>query len=173
MSRQHSAARPLAPWAWLLLPAVLCIAATILVGTPLRVFGLRLPEPVFPMILPFAWALIRPSVLGPIVLLAVGVFLDLYWGSPLGLWALCLLLVYGGALLARQLMAGATMPGLWGWYAGWTVVAFGAAYLFVMLDAHVSPDLIAVAFQVAATAVLFPLAYRLIDTFEDADTRFR
>lgn len=172
MSR-HQAARPLAPWAWLLLPAVLCVAATLIFGTPLKVLGLRLPEPVFFMVLPFAWAMIRPSVLGPLVLLVSGLFLDLYSGAPLGLWAFCLLLVYGGVVFARQLMAGAGPGGLCAWYLGWTAAAFGSAYLVLMFSAHVKPDLVAVGFQFVATAVLFPLSYRLIEVFEDADPRFR
>ena len=51
--------------------------------------------------------------------------------------------------------------------------AFGAAYLFVMLDTHVAPDPVGTALQLLATAALFPLARRLIDRFEDADIRFR
>ena len=163
----------MAAWAWLFLPAVLCAAGTIVLATPVRLFGMRLPEPVFPMVLAFAWAMIRPSVLGPLVLLGLGLFLDLYWGAPLGLWAVSLLIAYGGALLARNLMAGASPPALCGWYVGWTVVAFGGAYLFIMLQAHVTPDFLSVFFQFLVTAALFPLSYRLIDLFEDADIRFR
>ncbi len=48
---------------------------------------LQLPEPVFPMAPAFAWAMIRPSVLAPLVLLVMGLFLDLLWGGPIGLWA--------------------------------------------------------------------------------------
>ncbi len=171
VSRQPSQA--LQPWAWLGLPVLLCVTATVLLATPVRVFGLRAPEPVFPMVLAFAWAVIRPSILGPFVLLLVGLFLDLLWGDALGLWGLCLLLAYGGALVSRSLMAGRNAPVLAVWYRGFTAIAFIAAYLIVMLRAHVMPDLIATALQFAATLALFPLARRLIDRFEDADVRFR
>ena len=40
--------------------ALLVLAATVVLGTPLQLFGLHLPEPVIPMILAFAWPLIRP-----------------------------------------------------------------------------------------------------------------
>ncbi len=171
MSRQPS--QPLQPWAWLGLPVLLCLAASLVLATPLRVFGLRLPEPVFPMVLAFAWAVIRPSVLGPFALLLAGLFLDLLWGGALGLWALCLLLAYGGALVSRSLMAGRSAPMLAVWYLGFTAIAFTAAYLFVMLRTHVTPDLIASLLQFAATLALFPFAQRLIERFEDADIRFR
>ena len=163
----------LQPLSWLVMPLVFTLAATVLFATPLRVWGLSLPEPVFPMILAFAWAVIRPSILGPFLLLVAGLFLDFFWGGALGLWALCLLLAYGGALLARSLMAGQSTPVLWAWYVAAVALAFGAAYLFVMLDTHVTPDPVSVGLQLAVTAALFPLAARLIARFEDADIRFR
>ncbi len=152
---------------------LLCILATIVLATPLRMFGLRMPEPVFPMVLAFAWAVIRPSVLGPFVLLAAGSFLDLFWGTPLGLWGLCLLLAYGGALLSRSLMTGRSAPVLAVWYLALTALAFTAAYLLIMLRAHVTPNLTGALLQLAATLALFPFARALIDRFEDADIRFK
>src|SRR5690606_34643987 len=85
-----SAARPLDPWRWLGIPLIHVLAATVLFGIPLRVFSLQLPEPIFPMAVVFAWAVIRPSVLAPGGVLVMGLFLDLFWGGPLGFWALCL-----------------------------------------------------------------------------------
>lgn len=163
----------LQPLSWLGAPLLLSLLATLVFATPLRVAGLALPEPVFPMAPAFAWAVIRPSILGPFLLLAAGLFLDFFWGGALGLWALSLLIAYGMALLARNLMAGQSVQVLWAWYAAATALAFGAAYLFVMLDTHVAPDPVGTALQLLATAALFPLARRLIDRFEDADIRFR
>jgi rod shape-determining protein MreD len=149
------------------------IGATILFGIPLRVFSLQLPEPIFPMALAFAWAVIRPSVLAPFAMLLMGLFLDIFWGGPLGLWAICLLIAYGGALAARSMMAGQNRAILWAWYGLTTATAMVAAYLFVMLDSKSTPGLIAMAWQFLATIVLYPFAQRLIDLFEDADVRFR
>ena len=59
------------------------LGLTILFGIPLRVFGLQLPEPVFPMAAAFAWAVIRPSVLAPFAVLLMGLFLDYFWGGPI------------------------------------------------------------------------------------------
>ena len=86
------AARPLSPGAWLLLPALVVAVAAFLLTVPLRVAGFGLPEPVFAIGLAFAWARIRPSALAPMVLLSLGLFLDLLWGAPMGLWPLSLLL---------------------------------------------------------------------------------
>jgi rod shape-determining protein MreD len=151
----------------------LCVVATGLIGAPLRVFGLALPEPIFPMVLAFAWAVIRPSVMGLFALLAVGLFTDLFYGAPVGLWTLSLLVAYFIALLARNLMAGQSARVLWGWYVALTGVAFGCAYLITMADAQVTPSLTATALQLGVTALLSPAAHRLIDRFEDADVRLR
>src|SRR5688500_14078767 len=108
---------------------LLCMGAVVLLGVPVRILGFGLPEPVLPMVLAFAWAVIRPSVLGPFALLLIGLFVDLYWGAPVGLWTLSLLLAYFVALLARNLMVGQSGAVLWGWYAALTTLAFGFAYL--------------------------------------------
>ncbi|WP_309606453.1 hypothetical protein [Phenylobacterium sp.] len=168
-----SAARPLQPWRWLGVPMLQAVAATLLFGLPLRAFGLQLPEPIFPMAAVFAWAVIRPSVLAPFGVLAMGLFLDLYWGGPLGLWALCLLIAYGAALAGRSMVAGQNRAILWGWYGVVTATAMVAGYLFAMLDSKSAPGLVPVAWQFLATIVLYPFAERLIELFEDADVRFR
>lgn len=168
-----SAARPLQPWRWLGLPLLQALAVTVLFGLPLRAFGLQLPEPIFPMAAVFAWAVIRPSVLAPFGVLIMGLFLDLYWGGPLGLWALCLLIAYGAALAGRSIVAGQNRTVLWVWYGVVTATAMVAGYLFVMLDSKSTPGLVPMAWQFLATIVLYPFAERLIDLFEDADVRFR
>lgn len=168
-----SAARPLDPWRWLGVPMLQALGATVLFGIPLKVFGLQLPEPVFPMAATFAWALIRPSVLAPFAVLLMGLFLDLFWGGPLGLWAVCLLIAYGIVLTGRSMIAGQSRAILWAWYGVVTGTAMMAGYLFIMLDVHAMPSLVSVAWQFLATIVLYPFADRLIDMFEDADVRFR
>jgi rod shape-determining protein MreD len=165
--------QPLQPWSWLLAPLLVSLFATIIIATPLRFLGLALPEPVFPMTLAFAWAVIRPSVLGPFFLLVGGLFLDLFWHGALGLWAFCLVTVYGLSLLVRNLMVGQPVRVLWTWYAGFTLLAFIIAFLFTASAAKAVPNLMGAAWQALVTALLFPFARRLIDSFEDADVRFR
>lgn len=173
MTVAGSSSRPLAPAAWIAVPALLAVAATIALGIPFRLFGLALPEPVFPLALAFAWAVIRPSVLGPVALLLLGLFLDLYWGSPRGLWAVSLLTAYGALLAARSLLVGQAVATLALWYAGAGLLAFSVASLITVLQSRVVPNLPAVGLQLAVSLVLFPLAYRLVRRFEDADVRFR
>ena len=168
-----SAVRSLEPWRWLGVPMLQLLGLTLLFGIPLRLLGFQLPEPVFPMAAVFAWAVIRPSILAPFCVLLMGLFLDYFWGGPIGLWAICLLAAYGIALGGRTMMAGQSRAILWTWYGVVTAASMLLGYLFVMLDVKSTPGLVALAWQFLATIVLYPYAHRLIEMFEDADVRFR
>jgi rod shape-determining protein MreD len=168
-----SQARTLDPTRWLGVPLLQALAATVLLSVPLRLYGLRLPEPVFAMPAVFAWAVIRPSILAPFGILIMGLALDLCWGGSLGFWALNLLVAYGVLLAGRSMMAGQSHTILWIWYGIVTGIALLAGYLFVMLDDQSMPNPISVLWQYLWTVLLFPFAYRLIDMYEDADVRFR
>jgi rod shape-determining protein MreD len=172
-SRGGRAARPLNPLTWLVLPALACLLATWLLAVPLQIFGVGLPEPVFAVVLAFAWPLVRPSLLAPFALLLLGLALDLFWGSAMGFWALSLLIGYAGVAATRPLISGQGYVVTWIWFVGVVVLVLGAAYVFTMLDARVRPSLWAVASQALVTALLYPVAGRLIDQFEEADVRFR
>lgn len=168
-----SAARSLDPTRWLGVPLIQVVVLTVLFAIPIRLWGLQLPEPLFAMPAVFAWAVIRPSVLAPIGVLILGLFMDLFWGGSMGLWALCLLIAYGILLGGRSMMAGQSRTMLWIWYGIVTAIAQLSGYLFIMLDNRSMPSLIPVGWQFLSTVILFPFAYRLIDMFEDADVRFR
>lgn len=167
------ASRPLDAWRWLGIPFAVCIAATILFGLPVRFFGLALPEPVFAFVPAFAWAVIRPAILPPLLLMVLGLFLDVFWYAPLGLWATSLLIAYGFVLFTRAAMTGQSRLMMWLWFAATAGLGMGAAYLLTMLNALITPNLIAAAWQLAASVLLYPFAHRLIQRFEDADVRFR
>lgn len=167
------AVRVVGPMQWLVWPALIAVAATVILATPVSLFGLKLPEPILPLALAFAWPLIRPSVLAPLILLALGLFLDVFWYAPLGLWPLSLLLVYGLVLAARSLLAGQESWTLFAWYAGCTFLAFFVAYMIVSLVAGAAPSLLALFWQIAPTLALFPVAAWMIEQFDDGDVRFR
>ncbi|MET0295184.1 MAG: hypothetical protein ABW042_09220, partial [Phenylobacterium sp.] len=166
-------ARALDPLSWLGLPLLQALTATVLVAVPLRVFGVQIPEPAFPLVLVFAWAVIRPSILAPFVVLLAGLFLDLFWGSPLGLWALSMLIGYGATLSARSFMVGQSGAVLWGWYGVMCALTLAVGTMFAKMQLGAAPDLAVLAWQWLWTVLLYPLGHRLIDRFEDADVRFR
>jgi rod shape-determining protein MreD len=171
--RRSVAVRVVGPLQWIVYPALVAIAATVVLGTPIQMFGLHLPEPVIPMILAFTWPLIRPSMTAPAVLFLVGLFLDLFWNAPLGLWALCLMAVYGTVLLSRNLLAGHEGLIRFGAYAACTLGAFLLAYLVVTMRVANAPALLPLIGQVLPTLLLFPIANWMLERFDDGDIRFR
>ncbi|HTX47765.1 MAG TPA: hypothetical protein VME40_00120 [Caulobacteraceae bacterium] len=167
------ATRPLSPFGWLGIPSLIAVGATVLLGAPIRIFGFALPEPVLPLALAFAWALIRPSVLPPFTLLLLGLFLDVIWGGPQGLWPLCLLAAYATVLAARRLITGQDMIVMWASYGATTAAAFGLGYALMTMGSGDAPSLLATGWQYLATLLLFPFAWWLVRRYEDADVRFR
>lgn len=165
--------RVVGPLEWVVYPSLAAVAATVVLATPIQLFGLRLPEPVMPMVLAFAWPLIRPSMVATATLFVLGLFLDLFWNTPLGLWPLCLMAVYGVLVLSRNLLAGHDGLVRLGWYVACTLGAFGLAYVVVSARAANAPSLYAVLGQIAPTLLLYPLANWMIERFDDGDIRFR
>ena len=160
-------------WRWIGAPTLMCVLATLLFAAPIRVFGLQLPEPVFPMAPVFAWAVLRPSILTPFALLGLGLFLDMVWGSPAGLWSLSLIAAYVTVLVSRNMMSGQSRTMMWIWFAAACAVAVGLAYLATTWDSGVAPNLLTTLWQLLPTMMLYPFSHRLIERFEDADPRFR
>jgi rod shape-determining protein MreD len=171
--RRPVAVRVVGPMQWIVYPALITVAAVIVLQTPVELFGLHLPEPVIPMVLAFAWPLIRPSVLAPVVLVGLGLFLDIVTYGPLGLWGLALLAIYSVVLASRSFLAGQDTAVLFVWYAACCALAFLLAYVVMVFITRTPASLIAVFLQILPTLLLFPFAHRLIERFEDGDVRFR
>ena len=126
-------AKPMNPVGWLgVADAALPSPRPCCLATPIRIFGFALPEPVFPLVLAFAWAVIRPSVLPPFALLAAGALPRRVLGRAAGALA---------ALPAGRLRRGAGgapadhRPGLRGRAGSGTArrrrVAFGVGFLLM------------------------------------------
>ncbi len=165
--------RPLDPWRWIVAPTLLCLAATMAFAIPFEAFGFQAPEPIFPLAPAFAWAMIRPSILAPIMLLGMGLFLDLLWGGPTGLWAVSILVGYATIMFFRSAMTGQSRRVLWGWFVAMVFVSMLTGYTITTLDAGSPPSIMATFWQFLPTSLLYPFAHRLIDRFDDADVRFR
>jgi rod shape-determining protein MreD len=171
--RNRAAVRVVGPLDWIGVPALVCVALSVAFATVVRFIGFPPPEPIFPMMLAFAWPLIRPSIIGPVALLALGLFEDLLLGTPMGLWALALVGVYAGILSTRHLIIGQDSRVLFGWWAGSASAAYFAAYLIVWASSGAAPSLIDAALQLFVTLALFPFANNLVQRFDDGDVRFR
>jgi rod shape-determining protein MreD len=173
--RRPVAVRVVGPMQWIVIPALITVAVTFLLATPVKLFGLSLPEPVIPMVLAFAWPLIRPSVVAPLALMGLCLFLDIFWAAQgaMGMWALALLAIYAVVLGSRAFLIGQETAVLFVWYAACCSLAFLLVYLIVSLKAGNAPSILALIGQVVPTLLLFPFADRMIERFEDGDVRFR
>jgi rod shape-determining protein MreD len=168
-----SDSRPLDPWRWIGVPTLLCIGASILFAVPIRIQGYQLPEPIFPLVPAFAWAMIRPSILAPFMLFGMGLFLDLLWYTPTGFWGLSMLLGYALVMFFRSMMTGQSRVVLWSWFGTMVLLVMMSGYVITILDSGRPPSITATFWQFLPTTLLFPFAHRLIDRFDDADVRFR
>ena len=171
--RRPVAVRVVGPVQWIFIPAAIALAATVVLATPISLFGLHLPEPVIPMVLAFAWAMIRPSIVAPLMLLLIGLLLDAFWNTPLGLWPLALLSIYGVVLFSRSFLIGQETAVLFVTYAACCVMAYALCWLIMTMITGVLPSLLAVVGSLVPTLLLFPFANRMIERFEDGDVRFR
>ena len=148
--------KPLNPGSWLGLPALACVLAALLFAVPARLFQLMLPEPVFPMAAAFAWAIIRPSVLPPFVLVLLGLFMDILWGGPMGLWPVCLLAAYAPVSLLQRALSQFEFIGLGAAYAVACLVAFGLGWCLASARAGVPVSLFALGGNISPRSCCFP-----------------
>ncbi|MET0338245.1 MAG: hypothetical protein ABW063_10870 [Caulobacter sp.] len=167
------AAAGLNPVQWLVVPMLICIAAAILFAMPARAFGFQMPEPMWALVPAFAWGVIRPSVLAPFALLVLGLFFDGFWGGPIGLWALALLIVYAVVIGLRNILSGQSGLMMFLWYAGCIALAMAVGYAFMIFGELGRPGPVPVFWQFLVTVALYPAAAWLIERFEDQDVRFR
>ena len=171
MTMAFSGARRRPGRRWILGPVAVCLLGTLLFAAPLQLFGLMAPEPVFPLMAAFVWAALRPSMIAPVALVLLGLFLDFVWGGPIGLWALCLISAHVLALSVRRLLSGENFTVLWVWYAAACIVAFAVGEGLLRLAYGVWPSLVGVALQAGVTIALFPLGWWLIERYHTDERR--
>ena len=170
--RGGMAGKIIGPWDWIIAPALLSVVLTVILAAPLQPFGFDLPEPVSPLILAFAWPLIRPSYFAPFALGLLGLFLDFFWGAPLGFWTINLMLVYGVLVFVRTWIIGQEWIVVFGCFLLAELVFFAFGTLLTTLDSGSIPRLWGVVEQAFATTLLFPYVLYLMEKYVHSDVRF-
>jgi rod shape-determining protein MreD len=160
------------PWDWILAPALISLALTLMFAAPIRIWGLVLPEPVWPMLLAFCWPLVRPSYIAPLVLAAIGLCLDVFWAAPLGFYTLLLIVIYGVFLSLRSFIIGQDAVVINSIYAIACFGFFTLGTIVITISSGEIPRLIGVGEQMLATMALYPLVNRYLDIYLHADVRF-
>jgi rod shape-determining protein MreD len=82
------------------LPGLSAVLLVILVNLPVSLTGGLFPAPLLALIAVYFWALVRPDLMPPFLVLFVGLFEDLLSGGPAGIWATGFMAAY--ALVDRQ-----------------------------------------------------------------------
>jgi len=171
--RNGVAGRKIGPLEWLILPAVFVLLGTLVLGSSVQPFGLYLPEPVLPFILAFAWPLVRPSVIAPVLVFLLGLFLDLYWGASLGLWALSLSLVFGLMTVLRPYVVSQGPKFIFLVFLAVLLLMTMFLVLFTLMDTGTMARLSGALEQIVATCLFFPTALVLIERYAHTSIQFQ
>jgi rod shape-determining protein MreD len=110
----------------------------------------------------FFWSLYRPACLPAPVLVLIGVLLGLLGGSPLGLWAVLLLLEQGMVLRLRRRLAQRNFFHIWGVF---TLLALGLGILQWLARSLLALVLLPagpVALETGMVVLLYPLVASLL-----------
>ena len=83
-----------------LLPSFSAVLLVLVINLPVSFGGGLFPAPVLALIAVYFWALVRPDLMPPFVVLVVGLLEDLMSGGPPGVWATGFVAAY--ALVDRQ-----------------------------------------------------------------------
>jgi rod shape-determining protein MreD len=102
MRRRPSAWRQLDAASRYAFPVGFLIFGLFFIGLPFGLPGQAELRPVYAMACVFFWSLYRPSSLPAPIVALTGVLLDLLGISPIGLWAVLLLILQGVTLAARR-----------------------------------------------------------------------
>jgi rod shape-determining protein MreD len=109
-------------------------------NTPISLLAGLVPSPLLGLIPIYFWCLVRPDLMTPIAVMAIGLAEDILSGGPPGVWTLAFVLTY--ALVARQRDSFAGLSGVAAvvGFAGAALFACTTAYLTVAVLALLSPN---------------------------------
>ncbi len=140
-------------YAW---PGSVLVLGLLLVAVPLGLPGLAVLRTAYVMGSVFFWSLYRPvSVPAPFVAL-VGLLVDLLGLSPLGMWAVLLLILQASVLAARRRLITQSFLLTWAAYAGLVAVISGLAWVMQsVLELHALP-LLPLLVQVVVAWLVYP-----------------
>ena len=158
-----------------LVPLFTGLAFVLIANLPVSLLAGMVPAPLFGLVPIYFWCLVRPDLMTPAAVLAIGLAEDILSGGPPGVWTLAFVLTY--ALLARQRESFAGLSGLVAvvGFATAALVACGTAYLTVAALALLTPGAhvpslapivselaMTVLFYVPTTLVVGQLHHRLV-----------
>ena len=164
----------LSPWQRLdvlarrLTPFGLTLLLVMLNVVPTHVPGFARVIPMLALMAVYHWTIYRPELMPAVAVFAVGVLQDLLGGTPVGVYALVFLSVYGVLLSQRRFFVGKSFLITWLGFA--VVAAAAAAQAWALVSAfHVTlVDPRPLIFQYLLTLGAFPLLAWLFLSWQQA-----
>ncbi|HEX2589845.1 MAG TPA: rod shape-determining protein MreD [Rhizomicrobium sp.] len=137
------------------IPFLLAFAGILVANFPVSLMNGRVPPPLFVLMPIYYWTLVRPDLMRPMAVVALGLVQDLLSGSPMGVWTLSFVITYAVIDYSRD-----TFAGLGGIYAilGFATAAFiacGSAYLIVTVYFWRLSSIVPLATELAMTVLFY------------------
>ena len=124
-------------WVRHLIPAGVTLFLLLLSTVPLHMPGSSGIVPLLPLMGVYYWAIFRPDLLPAWVAFLIGLLYDILAGTPLGVYALVLLLVQGVAAAQRKFFLGKSFAVTWWAFGLLAAGALGLAWLLMcLLNGH-------------------------------------
>jgi rod shape-determining protein MreD len=140
-------------YAW---PAACLVFGLFIIGLPLGLPGQAVLRPAYAMACVYFWSLYRPSSLPAPVVALTGLLLDLLGISPLGLWAVLLLVLQGATLASRRHLIPQFFLLNWLVFTAFAAAASAAAWAAQSILTLSLLPLFPLAAQMLAAAGLYP-----------------
>ncbi len=137
------------------IPFTLGVLGILIANFPVSLMNGRVPPPLFVLMPIYFWALVRPDLMRPLGVFALGVLQDLMSGSPPGVWTLAFVAMYAVVDRSRD-----TFAGLGGIYAilGFATAAFiacGVAFTIVTIYFWRWSSIVPLATELAMTVLFY------------------
>jgi rod shape-determining protein MreD len=143
---------------------VLCgLIGVVLSCMPISLSGGVVPPPLLGFMPVYFWGLIRPDLMTPAAVFAVGLAEDLLSGSPPGFWTLSFIASYAFVDRQRDSFAGLAGIGAILGFALAMLIAAAAAYLIAALSFWHWPPLTPLVLQVVVTVLCYVPALPLMN----------
>ena len=150
---------------WSAFPFISCIFCILLTMVPFGLSTGYLAPPSFALVAIYIWILVRPGLMPPIAVFALGILQDLFWGGPVGLWGAVFLMVWVFTVSQRQFLDGRDFGVVWGVFG---VVAIGSgilAWIIASVFYSAAMPIIPILSQTILSFAVYPLFAKTVPFF--------
>ena len=138
-----------------LVPLTCGLLAVLFSNLPLSLTNGVVPAPIFGLVPIYFWCLVRPDLMTPAAVFAIGVFQDIMAGGPPGVWTLSFVITY--AVINRQRDAFAGLSGLAAvlGFATAALITCACAYFIIALYYWHIPPVAPIVAELAVTVLFY------------------